>query len=112
MMIYILLYSSILSFDIRRHLVTCNSILNPPAIIETTENSTELPSNSSTNTTTEEIMQIVESSTVKISTEASDLDEVTKYISSENSTQKSKIVETPVTTKPKIDQLLQEQIVG
>lgn len=72
-MIYILLYSSILSINILHQYVNCNSVLNPPAIIEPTANTTEIPN------TTEELLQIIKSSTVKISTEASDLDEVTKH---------------------------------
>lgn len=74
-MIYILLYSSILSINLLHQYVNCSSILNPPAIIEppSSSNATEIQN------TTEELLQIIKSSTVKISTEASDLDEVTKH---------------------------------
>lgn len=81
-MIYILLYTIILSINILQyHYVECNSTLSAPATIdspstkvEITNVTTEIPH------TTEEILQIIRSSTVKISTEASDIDEVTKHL--------------------------------
>lgn len=110
-MIYILLYTIILA---QYDYVDCNSTLSPAATLESpsvstpsllTNQTTEIPH------TTEELLQIIKSSTVRISTEASDLDEVTKHehTSSTNNPSKPKDLKTPSKVEPKIDQ---DQISG
>lgn len=111
-MIYILLYTIALQY----HYVDCNSTLSPAATLESpsvstpsllTNQTTEIPH------TTEELLQIIKSSTVRISTEASDLDEVTKHEHTSSSTTnnpgKPKDLKTPSKVEPKIDQ---DQISG